>query len=150
MSIAISRLQGDQTHFAVDILRQFEVPQPRMDSLTKFLASDSHYFVAASLDNVCAGFAYAYELLRPDGSSMLFLYSIDVHPDFRRRGVATALVAFLRRVAEVRRMKELFVIAERSNEAAVALYRATGAVVEGGESLCFVYLVHDSAKTCNK
>ena len=75
---------------------------------------------------------------------MLFLYSIEVAAEYRRQGVATALLAYLRRVADERRMKELFVIANRSNDAAVAFYKATGGVVEG-EDLCFVYSTKESA-----
>jgi len=80
---------------------------------------------------VAAGFAYAYELQRLDGNSMLFLYSIDVAPEYRRRGIATALLLHLRQAAGQGRMKKLFAIADRSNEAAVAFYRATGGIVEG-------------------
>ena len=114
--------------------------QARIDS-NAWSPNDAHFFLAASVDNAWVGFAYAYELPRPDGASMLFLYSIEVASEYRRRGVATALLSYLRDVVDERRMKELFVIANRSNDAAVAFYRATGGVVEPGEDLCFVYPV---------
>ena len=144
MNIVISRFRSEDAGAAATVLLQFTGRPALLDRLTTFLAADSHYFLAASIADEWVGFAYAYELSRPDDTSMLFLYSIDVHSDYRRRGVATALLSYLRRVADQHRMKELFVIADRSNDAAVSFYGATGGVVEGGDSLCFVYPSHDA------
>jgi aminoglycoside 3-N-acetyltransferase I len=144
VNIDISRFRSKDADAAATVLLQFTGRPPLLDRLPTFLAADSHYFLAASIANEWVGFAYAYELPRPDGTSMLFLYSMDVHPKYRRRGVATALLSYLRRVADQHRMKELFVIADRSDNAAVSFYGATGGIVEGGDSLCFVYPSHDA------
>ena len=144
VNIVISRFRSEDAVAAAKLLLQFTGCPPRLDPLTAFLAADSHYFLVASMADEWVGFAYAYELSRPDGSSMLFLYSIDVHPDYRRRGIATGLLSYLRHVADQHRMKELFVIADRSNDAAASFYGATGGVVEGGDSLCFVYPSRDA------
>ncbi len=146
MKPIISRFGSEDVESAAKVLSQFTQQQPPMDRLREFLALDTHYFVAASMAGSWAGWAYAYELTRPDGQSMLFLYSIEVAAEFRRQGVATAMLSYLRRVADERRMKELFVIANRSNDAAVAFYKATGGVVEG-EDLCFVYPTKESANS---
>jgi aminoglycoside 3-N-acetyltransferase I len=146
VNITISRFRSEDAGAAATVLLQFTGRPALLDRLTTFLAADSHYFLAASMADEWVGFAYAYELSRPDGASMLFLYSIDVHSDYRRRGVATALLSYLRRVADEHRMKELFVIANRSNDGAVSFYGATGGIVEGEDSLCFVYPSHDAPK----
>lgn len=139
MNPIISRFRSEDVESAGKVLLRFSERRPSVDQLRKFLAADTHYFLAASIDGVWVGFAYAYELPRPDGASMLFLYSIEVASEYRRRGVATALLSYLRVVVDERQMKELFVLANRSNDGAVAFYRATGGVVEHGEDLCFVY-----------
>ena len=149
MNPVISRFRSEDVESAARVMLQFTQQQPPMDGLRKFLALDSHYFVAASMEGSWAGWAYAYELPRPDGQSMLFLYSIEVAAEYRRQGVATAMLSYLRRVADEHRMKELFVIANRSNVAAVALYKATGGVVEG-EDLCFVYSTNGAASVGQK
>jgi ribosomal protein S18 acetylase RimI-like enzyme len=144
LNIDISRFRSEDADAAATVLLQFTGRPPLLDRLTTFLAADSHYFLAASIADEWVGFAYAYELPRPDGTSMLFLYSIDVHPDYQRRGVATALLSYLRRAADEHDMKEVFVIASRSNDAAVSFYGATGEIVEGGDSVCFVYPSHNA------
>ncbi|MGD0057953.1 MAG: GNAT family N-acetyltransferase [Verrucomicrobiia bacterium] len=145
MNPIISRFRSEDVKSAGKVLLRFSERQPTADQLRKFLASDSHFFLAASMDSAWVGFAYAYELPRPDGTSMLFLYSIEVASEYRRRGVATALLSYLRGVVDERQMKELFVLANCSNDAAVAFYKATGGVVEHGEDLCFVYPGRDRA-----
>lgn len=145
MSPVITRFRSENIESARKVLLRFAERQPTADQLRKFLASELHFFLAASIDGAWVGFAYAYELPRPDGSSMLFLYSIDVASEYRRQGVATALLSYLRRVVDERRMKELFVIANCSNDAAVAFYRATGGVAEGEDCLCFVYPIRERA-----
>lgn len=142
--IGISRLRSEDAESAAKVLLQFTQRQAPTDCLQTFLTSDSHFFLAALIADACVGFAYAYELARPDGRSMLFLYSIDVASEYRRHGVASALLSYLCRIAGQRRAKELFAIADRSNDAAVSFYRATGGIVEGGDSLCFVYHFDDT------
>jgi L-amino acid N-acyltransferase YncA len=150
VNISISRLGAEDVPFAVTVLKRFNCQQPTFERLQAFLSSEQHFFVAALVAEECAGFAYAYDLPRPDGYSMLFLYSIDVLPEYRRCGVGRALVFFLRELAEARRMTELFVFTTRSNEAAVALCTATGGVVENGDDLCFVYSIHASSASTPK
>jgi len=141
MNLVISRFGSEDVESARKVLLLFAERQPSADQPRKFLASDSHFFLVASIDGVWVGFAYAYDLPRPDGASMLFLYSIEVASEYRRQGVGTALLSYLRDVVDKRQMKELFVLANRSNHAAVGFYRATGGIVEHGEDLCFVYPV---------
>lgn len=89
MNLVISRFRSEEVESAAKVLLRFAQRQPTVDQLRKFLASDTHFFLAASIDGAWVGFAYAYELPRPDGTSMLFLYSIEVATEYRRRGVAT-------------------------------------------------------------
>lgn len=90
MNPVITRFRSEDVKSAGKVLLRFSERQPSVDQLRKFLDSDAHFFLAASIDGTWVGFAYAYELPRPDGSSMLFLYSIEVTSEYRRRGVATA------------------------------------------------------------
>src|SRR5690554_7231469 len=53
----------------------------------------------------------------------MFLYSIDVFPRFQRRGVATALIEELKRLAAARNCSEIFVLTNENNPAANRLYQ---------------------------
>ena len=138
MNTEIDRLQDGDSQSAIEFLKKFGV---RFDisSLQKFLACDRNFFVTASISGAPAGWAYGYELVRPDHGSMLFLYSLDVLPQYRRRGVATALLSFLLTLAKTNGMKELFVFTTRSNNPATALYNATGGTMPNGDDLLFIY-----------
>jgi ribosomal protein S18 acetylase RimI-like enzyme len=141
MNIQVSRLRESDAQNGAKVLDQFG-KQPDLNHLRQLLASDGHFFVAASISGAWAGYAHGYELVRPDHGSMLFLYSLDVLPQYRRKGVGTALLSFMRTLAETRDMRELFVFTTRSNEAAVELYKATGGTIENGDDLLFVYPTH--------
>ena len=70
---------------------------------------------------------------------MLFLYSLGVLPQHRRLGVGTALLSFLRTLAESAGMRELFVFTTRSNVDAVEFYKASGGIMENSDDLLFVF-----------
>jgi ribosomal protein S18 acetylase RimI-like enzyme len=81
--------------------------------------------VAGFVDRAAAGVATGYVLSRPAGDrGMALLYSLDVAPPFRRRGLATRIVAALRQVAPGR----MWLLTQVTNEGAMALYRSTGGV----------------------
>ena len=138
MKIKVTRFGIDELQAAAEVIRKFGLrsTQSRLRSL---LACNRNFFIVAAAGRASAGFTYGYELLRPDDASMLFLYSIDVLPQYRRAGVATAIMSYLRKEVRRRHMKELFVFTRRSNRPAVELYKATGGIIENGDDLLFVY-----------
>jgi GNAT superfamily N-acetyltransferase len=92
-----------------------------------FLADDRHYFIVAYVGDKPAGYAFGYRLCRFDGRApMLFFYEIGVAEHHRRSGIGGALVKELKRLAKADGCGKMFVPTNRSNEAAMALYRATG------------------------
>lgn len=67
--------------------------------------------------------AYGGMLWAPDEGQIT---NIAVHPDFRRRGCARAILLALMQAADQRGAQELSLEVRASNEAAIALYRAEG------------------------
>lgn len=118
--IEVKRLgEGDEDR-ARDIVEAF-YPDGALNKA--FLSNESNYLLAAYVDGEFAGFLYAYELPRPDRvEPMMFLYSIDVLSEHRRKGVGNKLVEALRSVCAERGFMKMFVITGESNEAAVNLY----------------------------
>ena len=85
------------------------------------------FLVAFDDDGSPMGFLFGYELLRRHGDpSILFVYEVDVLPEYRRRGVATKLFRELAQVALARRIETGFVLTNASNEAAMRLYESVG------------------------
>lgn len=73
------------------------------------------------------GFVLAHELLRRHGDrANLFVYEVDVAESHWRRGIASALLARLAKLARERGIRIGFVLTEPDNEPANALYRSAG------------------------
>jgi aminoglycoside 3-N-acetyltransferase I len=95
----------------------------------ELLADDRTVFMVAFDDGEPVGFVLAYELIRRHGEpSHLFVYEIEVAESHRRRGIATALLRELGRIAVERGIRSGFVLTSESNAAAMALYESLGGI----------------------
>jgi ribosomal protein S18 acetylase RimI-like enzyme len=105
-----------------------------------FLADGRNYLLAAYVEGAVAGFLVAYELPRLErGEPMTYLHRLDVLPEFHRRGVGWALVEKVKALAAERGSFKMFVITSRANDAATALYEATGARMIPAADAVFEY-----------
>jgi ribosomal protein S18 acetylase RimI-like enzyme len=110
------------------------------DSLEAFLMDPANYLIVAEAEGEPVGYLVAYRLQRPDRqAAQMFIYEVDVAEAWRRRGLGSALLEEIRRLARAERMFEAFVLTSRGNEAARRLYARTGAAVEDDAALLFVY-----------
>ncbi|WP_329117500.1 GNAT family N-acetyltransferase [Streptomyces sp. NBC_01465] len=96
----------------------------------RFLADPGHLMLLAYVEGAPAGFITGIEMLHPDKGSEMCLYELAVDEPYRRRGIASELVATLAAVARDRGCYDMWVPVDADNEVALALYRATGAGTE--------------------
>ena len=82
-------------------------------------------FVAED-DGALVGWLYACELVRPEGRHAMLVYEVEVAGEARGRGYGRALVEASLAEARARDHFEVWVLADPDNEAAEALYAATG------------------------
>jgi ribosomal protein S18 acetylase RimI-like enzyme len=95
----------------------------------ELLADERVYFLVAEERGEPVGFVLAYELLRRHGDpSQLLVYEVDVDEAHRRRGVAAGLLRELARLAGAAGIREGWVLTERENRPAMALYKSVGGV----------------------
>lgn len=96
-------------------------------ALEAFLADDASYLFVAEVDGQAVGSLMGHRLRTPYAKQPhLLLYEIDVTPSWRRRGIGRRLVeAFLEEARAVGACGA-WVVTNRSNAAAMALYRACG------------------------
>ena len=86
------------------------------------------------------GFVLAHELARRHGDrAKLFVYEVDVAESHRRRGIASALLARLGEQAHERGIRTGFVLTDRDNASANALYRSAGGASEEVVQWTFSY-----------
>lgn len=101
--------------------------RPSADYLRALLGRDSFIALAALDDDTVVGGLCAYELPKfEQARSEVYLYDLAVAATHRRRGIATALIRALERIAAARGAWVVFVQADRVDAAAVALYSKLG------------------------
>ena len=115
---------------AFDDAENYNEQRPGADYMRRLLGSD--YFialVALSEDKEVVGGIAAYELVKFERErSEIYIYDLAVSENHRRRGIATALIEELKKIAKVRGAYVIFVQAdtEIEDEPAIALYTKLG------------------------
>ncbi len=92
------------------------------------LLSSEHFIALTALKQgeVVGGIA-AYELKKfEQPRSEIYIYDLAVAKEYRRKGIATALIETLRKIAETRGAYVIFVQADIGDEPAIALYSKLG------------------------
>ena len=119
--------------------------RPSAAYLKRLLGSDYFIALVALQDSEVVGGLAAYELMKFEQErSEIYIYDLAVAATHRRRGIATALIQELKKIAEVRGAYVVFVQADIGDEPAIALYTKLGVredvlhfdiAVEGGNGV---------------
>jgi aminoglycoside 3-N-acetyltransferase I len=135
--ISIEHLGARQVSLLEDMLTMFgeafEEPATYNDArpspayLSRLLARDQFIAIAAlDGDRVVGGIA-AYVLDKFERErSEIYIYDLAVAAEYRRRGIATAMIAELQRIAAQRGAWVIFVQADHGDDPAIALYTKLG------------------------
>src|SRR4051812_36700808 len=95
-------------------------------SLRAFLADESRIYLVAYEDGQLAGAVHGYVMVHPAGAKYFYVDELDTVAQYRRRGVATALMAEISNIARELGCTELWLGTEDDNSPANALYRKLG------------------------
>jgi aminoglycoside 3-N-acetyltransferase I len=102
-------------------------PPAGPDHLRKLLADDKFIALVAHVDGELAGAIAAYELVKFEAErSEIYIYDLAVIEQFRRQGVATALIERVKSIARDSGAWVIFVQADPPDEPAVSLYDKLG------------------------
>ena len=92
-----------------------------------FLADPRHHLLIAYEDDRPIGFLSAIELMHPDKTHPeMFIYELGVDERHRRRGAGSSLVSRIAEICVERDCREMFVLTDDDNAAALATYRTGG------------------------
>jgi aminoglycoside 3-N-acetyltransferase I len=101
--------------------------RPTAEYLERLLGSDYFIALAALLNGEVVGGMVAYELKKFEQQrSEIYIYDLAVSETHRRKGIATALIDELKKIAAARAAYVIFVQADISDEPAIALYTKLG------------------------
>ncbi len=114
----------------------------KVEYLEHFLRCDNNYLLVALIDEEPVGFVLAYRLMRVDrAQDMMLFYEVVVDEKHRHQGVGRALIFRLKQICHEKKIMKMWVSTNRSNAAAVALYKSTGGIEDKhGDELSFTYL----------
>ena len=104
------------------------------DLTREFLADPRHHIAVAIDDGQVVGFASGLHYVHPDKPPELWINEVGVAPTHQRRGLAKAVLQALFEVARAHRCAVAWVLTDRGNAAANALYASLGGH-EGEEGL---------------
>jgi len=95
----------------------------------EFLEDHRHHIVVAVEDGGCVvGFASGVDYIHPDKPLELWVNEVGVASTHRRKGLGSAVLRALLEVGRAKGCRSAWVLTDRSNPAAMALYLSVGGV----------------------
>ena len=102
--------------------------QPNDAYLGRLLADDKFALLVAEEGTTIVGALAGYELVKfEQPRSEFYIYDLGVTEDYRRRGIATALIEAFKLIAKASGGWVIFVQADHGDDPAIALYNKLGA-----------------------
>jgi ribosomal protein S18 acetylase RimI-like enzyme len=96
------------------------------DFTKEFLADSRHHIAVAIDDGLVVGFASGVHYLHPDKPPELWINEVSLAPTHRRRGLGKSILKALFKVGQAHNCETAWVLTDRSNAAAMALYSSVG------------------------
>lgn len=111
------------------------------DYLREFLSSERNYLVTALSEGQPVGLVLAYRLMRVDrDQDMMLFYEIVVDEENREHGIGSLLINELKKICKEEGIMKMWVLTNRSNVAAVELYKKTGGIESASsDEVSFTY-----------
>jgi ribosomal protein S18 acetylase RimI-like enzyme len=152
MAIKIKILQRGDDHILMNVAADV-FDNPTDPELTReFLEDPRHHIAVAIDDGLVVGFASGVHYIHPDKQPELWINEVAVAPTHRRRGLGQAVLRAMLEVGRVHRCATAWVLTNRNNVAALALYSSIGGTQgadDTGTSAATVGYSFKLAEACN-
>ncbi len=104
----------------------------------KFVKDPRHHIAVAIDGNGIVGFASAIDYIHPDKPRQLWINELSVRPQFQRLGIGKRLLALLLEEGGRLGCTDAWVLTDRDNDSANALFRSAGAA-QRAEAIMFTW-----------
>jgi ribosomal protein S18 acetylase RimI-like enzyme len=126
MAIEIKVLHCGDDHILMNVAMEV-FDNPIDPELTReFLEDPRHHIAVAIDDGLVVGFASGLHYIHPDKQPELWINEVTVAPTHRRRGLGQAVLRAMLDVGRIHRCATAWVLTNRNNVAALALYSSIG------------------------
>ncbi|MBA3363585.1 MAG: GNAT family N-acetyltransferase [Actinobacteria bacterium] len=132
--ITIERL-GPGAEARVILAAQLFDHPPEESWVRRFLSDPTHHLLIAYADGRPVEFVSGVEMTHPDKGTEMFVYELGVAPEWRRKGIAKALLLELVEIAKEQGCYDMWVLTYSDNAAATASYTSAGATRESAHVL---------------
>lgn len=113
----------------------------------QFIGNNDNALFIAFWEGKASGFLTAHRLQRFDKRKAgVLLYEIGVHPDYRRRGIGKALIEEVKKWAKEVGADKVWVLTDKNNEAAMAMYKSAGGIEEAPGTIMWTYKLNPKTK----
>jgi GNAT superfamily N-acetyltransferase len=107
---------------------------------SRFLADRNNALFLAYWNDKSSGFLTAHRLQRFDErKAEVLLYEIGVNEELRNKGIGKALIETVKAWGREVQADEMWVLTNRSNQAAIALYKSAGGLEASLDDTLFVF-----------
>ncbi|MGH6871763.1 MAG: GNAT family N-acetyltransferase [Rhizomicrobium sp.] len=133
-------LTGDEDVFAHVANDVFDNPvDPAL--AREFLADPHHHIAVAVDDGIVVAFASGVDYIHPDKPRELFVNEVATAPSRRGQGIGKKVVTALLDHGRAIGCVVAWVLTDRDNKAARALYESCGAELQPGNTLHYEFLI---------
>ena len=105
----------------------------------EFLGDPRHHIVVAISDDIVIGFASAIHYVHPDKQPELWIDEVGVAPQYQNKGVGKAIMGEMLQLGKQLGCINAWVLTDRSNDAANALYRSVGGRIADGDTVMYEF-----------
>lgn len=128
--LELKHIEALQKHFYTDASEEYLVPFIEDETILSYVAVHEEEVI---------GFTYGYLLKRINSLPMLYIHSVDVVKEYRGQGVGTLMMTEMLDLKARNKVSKVFLITNKSNKHAVALYEKVGGVTPYEDDLVFEY-----------
>ncbi len=108
----------------------------------KFLRNPDNALFLSFFENNVVGFLTAHRLQRIDNrNAEVLIYELSVSPGFRRKGIGKSLINSVKDWAKKVGADEVWVLTNKSNEAAMELYKSMGGTIENTDEQMYTFKI---------
>ncbi len=126
MAIDIKVLHRDDDSILMNVAAEVFDKPIDPDLTREFLEDPRHHIAVAIDERLVVGFASGVHYVHPDKPPELWINEVAVAPTHRRRGLGKAVLRALFEVGRAHHCSVAWVLTDRHNAAAMALYSSVG------------------------